>query len=101
MKTETIPEGFASGKDWLGEALAKEATLLLIHPADTGNKTTTDGKINPKLSSSWQALWRSLKLKMMHFNLCKAGYLPTYSNDFKPRIGVIKKKRHLPVASTA
>ncbi len=94
--------GYRSRADWLGETLAEEADMLLIHPADAGDKTKVDGKINSKralvssvrervetsfsglwdrfidrnLSRSWQGLWNTLKLKMLHFNLCRAGYLP-------------------------
>jgi len=32
--------------------------------------------IDRNLSRSWQGLWSTLKLKMLHFNLCRAGFLP-------------------------
>jgi len=70
--------------------------MLLIHPADAGDKTDPkralvssvrervetsfsglwDRFIDRNLSRSWQGLWSTLKLKMLHFNLCQAGYLP-------------------------
>ncbi len=94
--------GYRSQGDWLAETLAEEADMLLIHPADAGDKTDAGGMANPKralvssvrervetslsglwdrfidrnLSRSWQGLWSTLKLKMLHFNLCQAGYLP-------------------------
>ena len=81
--------------------MAEEADILLIHPADAGQKIEDD-QVNPRralissvrervetsfsglwdrfidrnLSRSWQGLWSTLKLKMLHFNLCQAGYLP-------------------------
>lgn len=93
--------GYRSHKDWLGETLAQDADMLLIHPADAGDKIENE-KVNPRralmssvrervetsfsglwqrfidrnLSRSWQGLWSTLKLKMLHFNLCQAGYLP-------------------------
>ncbi len=93
--------GYRSRADWLGETLAEEADILLIHPADAGQKIEDD-QVNPRralissvrervetsfsglwdrfidrnLSRSWQGLWSTLKLKMLHFNLCQAGYLP-------------------------
>lgn len=93
--------GYRSNKDWLGETLAEEAGMLLIHPADAGDKMIA-GQVNPRralvsslrervetsfsslwqrfidrnLSRSWQGLWSTLKLKMLHFNLCRAGFLP-------------------------
>jgi hypothetical protein len=94
--------GYRSRADWQGETLAEEADMLLIHPADAGAKTNADGTINAKralissvrervetsfnglwdrfidrnFSRSWQGLWSTLKLKMLHFNLCQTGYLP-------------------------
>ena len=93
--------GYRSKADWLGETLAEDADMLLIHPADAGDKsqgervnarlalissvlerveTSFSGLwqrfIDRNLSRSWQGLWSTLKLKMLHFNLCRAGYLP-------------------------
>jgi len=93
--------GYRSQKDWLGGVLAEEAEMLLIHPADAGAKSVGDQVnarralissvrarvetsfsglwdrfIDRNLSRSWQGLWSTLKLKMLHFNLCQAGYLP-------------------------
>ncbi len=88
--------GYRSQDDALAHLLAEEADLLLIHPADAGEKksarralvsslrerieTTFSGLWNRFVdrvySRSWQGLWSSLKLKMLHFNLCHAGLLP-------------------------
>jgi transposase len=88
--------GYRSRQDWLGETLAEEADLLLIHPADAGDKHSPRRAlvsslrervetsfsslwqrfIDRNLSRSWQGLWSTLKLKMLHFNLCRAGFLP-------------------------
>lgn len=88
--------GYRSRGDWLGQALAEEADLLLIHPADAGEKgskrralhssvrerveTSFSGLwqrfVDRNLSRSWQGLWSTLKLRMLHFNLCQAGFLP-------------------------
>jgi transposase len=88
--------GYRSYKDWLGQMLAEEAQMLLIHPADAGDKrsprralvsslrerveTSFSGLwqrfVDRNLSRSWQGLWSTLKLKMLHFNLCQAGFLP-------------------------
>ena len=88
--------GYRSGQDWLGEALAEEADLLLIHPADAGDKGSPRRAlvsslrervetsfsslwqrfVDRNLSRSWQGLWSTFKLKMLHFNLCRAGFLP-------------------------
>lgn len=88
--------GYRSNKDWLGELLAEEADMLLIHPADAGDRRSPRRAlvssvrervetsfsslwqrfIDRNLSRSWQGLWSTLKLKMLHFNLCQAGFLP-------------------------
>ena len=34
--------GYRSHKDWLGETLAEEAGMLLLHPADAGDKMIDD-----------------------------------------------------------
>ena len=93
--------GYRSKANWLAETLAEEADMLLVHPADAGDKIQ-DARVNPRralissvrervetsfsglwqrfidrnLSRSWQGLWSTLKLKMLHFNLCQSGYLP-------------------------
>lgn len=93
--------GYRSKENWLGETLAEDADMLLIHPADAGDKIEGE-KVNPRralvssvrervetsfsglwqrfidrnLSRSWQGLWSTLKLKMLHFNLCQSRYLP-------------------------
>ena len=88
--------GYRSRRDWLGEALAEEADMLLVHPADAGGKASPRRALvssvrervetsfsglwrrftDRTLSRSWQGLWSTLKLKMLHFNLCQAGLLP-------------------------
>jgi len=97
--------GYRSQSDDLAQTLAEEADLLLIHPDDAGDKKDSnkkDSKKNPRralvsslreriettfsglwnrfcdrvYSRSWQGLWSSLKLKMLHFNLSHAGLLP-------------------------
>ena len=59
--------GYRSHKDWLGEALAEEADLLLIHPADAGDRTV-EGRVNPRralvsslrerVETSFSSLWQ-------------------------------------------
>jgi transposase len=80
----------------LEEAIAEEAELLLITPADLPKGSerralisglrerveTTFSQLwnrfaDRVLSRSWNGLWNTLKLKMLHFNLCHVGYLPT------------------------
>ncbi len=88
--------GYRSRGDELAHTLAEEADLLLIHPADAGEKTSPRRALVSSLreriettfsglwsrfvdrvySRSWQGLWSSLKLKMLHLNLCQAGLLP-------------------------
>jgi hypothetical protein len=88
--------GYRSQGDALAHTLAAEAELLLVHPADAGMKTDPRRVLVSSLrtrietsfsglwnrfvdrvySRSWQGLWSSLKLKMLHFNLCQAGLLP-------------------------
>jgi hypothetical protein len=88
--------GYRSRGDALTHTLAEEADLLLITPADAGKKTDPRRLLVSSLRSqietsfsglwsrfadrvysrSWQGLWSSLKLKMLHFNLCQAGLLP-------------------------
>jgi hypothetical protein len=77
------------------DALAQEADLLLITPADAGEKGSErrrlhscvrervectfsalwDRFVDRVLSRSWQGLWSTVKLKMLHFNLCQAGII--------------------------
>ena len=88
--------GYRSRGDELAHLLAEEADLLLITPADAGKKggerralvSSLRERIETSFSGlwarfadrvysrSWQGLWSSLKLKMLHFNLCQAGLLP-------------------------
>jgi len=76
--------------------LAEEAGFLLITPADAPKgspqrtlisslrervETTFSGLwqrfADRVLSRSWEGLWNTLKLKMLHYNLCRVGVLPT------------------------
>ena len=79
----------------LAEAMAQQADLLLITPADVGEKGSErrrlhscvrervectfsalwDRFVDRVLSRSWQGLWSTVKLKMLHFNLCQAGVI--------------------------
>ena len=88
--------GYRGRDNWLFAQLAEDADLVLLHPADAGRKgtssralvssvrerieTTFSGLwnrfVDRVLSRSWQGLWSSLKLKMLHYNLCRAGMLP-------------------------
>jgi transposase len=77
------------------EALLAEADLTLVTPAaaakDTPQRalissvrerveTTFSGLwarfVDRVLSRSWEGLWNTLKLKMLHYNLCQAGLIP-------------------------
>jgi transposase len=76
----------------LADLLAEEADLLLLTRAVAGEKkallATVRAGIETTFSQlwnrfvdrvywrSWQGLWNTLKLKMLHFNLCNAGLLP-------------------------
>lgn len=82
--------------DEMAEALAEEADLLLITPDAVGEKGSArrrlhssvrervestfsalwDRFVDRVLSRSWQGLWSTVKLKMLHFNLCQAGVIP-------------------------
>jgi IS5 family transposase len=85
--------GYTGGE--LSQALAEEADLLLLTPADAGEKGSErrrlhscvrervectfsalwDRFVDRVLSRSWQGLWSTVKLKMLHFNLCQAGVI--------------------------
>ncbi len=87
--------GYRSKDDVLDQALAEEADLLLITPDDVGEKGSArrrmhscvrervestfsalwDRFVDRVLSRSWQGLWSTVKLKMLHFNLCQAGII--------------------------
>jgi hypothetical protein len=92
--------GYRSRGDALSQTLAEEADLLLITPADAGTKTNIKSAprralvsslrervetsfsglwhrfVDRVFSRSWQGLWSTIKLKMLHYNLCLAGMLP-------------------------
>jgi transposase len=86
--------GYRSAPLW--EELYTQADLVLLTPADAG----TDRRLRAQISSlrqqiettfsqlwhrfadrvfsrSWNGLWNTLKLKLLHFNLCRVGLLPT------------------------
>jgi hypothetical protein len=85
--------GYTGGE--LAQTLAEEADLLLITPADAGEKGSErrvlhssvrervestfsglwDRFVDRVLSRSWQGLWSTIKLKMLHYNLCQAGVI--------------------------
>ena len=75
--------------------LRQEAQLLLLTPQTMGPgkerrvfisslrqrvETTFaalwDRFIDRVYSRSWEGLWSTLKLKMLHYNLCRAGVIP-------------------------
>jgi transposase len=77
------------------DLVAEEAELLLITPADAPRgserrmqisslrervETTFSGLwwrfADRVFSRSWEGLWNTLKLKMLHYNLCRVGVLP-------------------------
>lgn len=82
------------GADW-AQVLAEEAQLLLLTPASVAKdsreralissireriETTFSALwgrfIDRVLSRSWEGLWSTIKLKMLHYNLCQAGLIP-------------------------
>ncbi len=88
--------GYTSKGDVLDHWLSEECGLTLITPAEakaTGNprhkallssvrervETTFSALyarfVDRVLSRSWEGLWSSIKLKMLHFNLCQAGII--------------------------
>jgi hypothetical protein len=74
------------------EALLAEAQLLLITPQTAGKKRALVSSLRERIetsfsalwnrfvdrvfSRSWEGLWNTIKLKVLHFNLCQAGLLP-------------------------
>lgn len=79
----------------LAQTLAEEADLLLLTPASAGENKAQRGLISSVrervettfsalwthfidrvFSRSWEGLWCTVKLKMLHHNLCLAGLLP-------------------------
>jgi IS5 family transposase len=77
----------------LGELLAEEADLLLITPADARDRRALISSLRERVettfsqlcnrfadrvrSRSWEGLWNTLKLQMLHYNLCHVGLLRT------------------------
>ena len=78
----------------LGQTLLAEAQLLLLTPASGGEdkerrllissirervETTFSALwsrfVDRVLSRSWEGLWSTIKLKLLHFNLCQAGII--------------------------
>lgn len=76
----------------LRELLAEEAELLLLTPADaskaqkallsslrerveTSFSQLWSRFVDRVFSRSWNGLWNTIKLKMLHFNLCEAGLI--------------------------
>lgn len=78
----------------LAPELAEEAQLLMLTPADAQGErrrliSTVRERVETTLSQlwnrfvdrvlsrSWNGLWNTIKLKMLHLNLCYAGTIPT------------------------
>ncbi len=76
----------------LADTLAEEAGLLLITPSNCGEQhrplisslrervETTFSQLSDRFvdrvkSRSFDGLWNAIKLKMLHLNLCKAGFV--------------------------
>jgi len=84
--------GYRSRHEELDQILFEEADLTMIHPAHGGQKTdpqrmlissvrervetTFSGLwsrfVDRVFSRSWNGLWSTIRLKMLHFNLCHA-----------------------------
>jgi transposase len=76
----------------LAQELFEEAGLLLITPQNAGASGSLisglrervetsfsalwDRFVDRVYSRSWNGLWNTIKLKLLHFNLCKAGLIP-------------------------
>jgi hypothetical protein len=72
-------------------SLAEEAELLLITPQESGRRRALVSSLRERVettfsqlwsrfvdrvfSRSWHGLWNTIKLKMLHYNLCHAGLL--------------------------
>ncbi len=84
--------GYRDGQE-LEPLLWEEWDMLLITPADGGQdhrglvssvrervETCFSGLwnrfVDRVFSRSWHGLWNTIKLKMLHYNLCQAGMLP-------------------------
>jgi IS5 family transposase len=79
------------GGDELHEALAEEVQLFLITAPEAGEKRKVISGVRERIettfsqlwnrfvdrvySRSWEGLWSTIKLKLLHFNLCLAGLL--------------------------
>jgi IS5 family transposase len=75
----------------LAHSLAEEAELLLLTPQESGHRRDLVSSLRERVgttfsqlwarfidrifSRSWHGLWNTIKLKMLHFNLCHAGLL--------------------------
>lgn len=75
----------------LSELLMEEAELLLLTPAEAGNLRALVSSIRERVettfsqlwalfvdrvfSRSWNGLWNTIKLKILHFNLCQTGMI--------------------------
>jgi hypothetical protein len=75
----------------LAAALAAEAKMLLITPQESGERRALVSSLRERVeatfsqlwarfidrvfSRSWHGLWNTIKLKMLHYNLCRAGLL--------------------------
>jgi IS5 family transposase len=75
----------------LAASVAAEAELLLITPQEAGRHRALVSSLRERvettfsqlwtrfvdrvLSRSWHGLWNTIKLKMLHYNLCRAGLL--------------------------
>jgi transposase len=80
----------------LADTLMQEAQMLIITPETAGDdkkKRALVSSLRERVetsfsalwgrfidrvfSRSWEGLWNTIKLKVLHFNLCRAGILPT------------------------
>lgn len=75
----------------LARLLAEEADLLLITPQESGERRALISSLRERVettfsqlwnrfidrifSRSWHGLWNTIKLKMLHYNLCQSGLL--------------------------
>jgi hypothetical protein len=75
----------------LAHSLAEEAELLLLTPQEAGHRRALVSSLRERVettfsqlwarfidrifSRSWHGLWNTIKLKMLHYNLCHAGLL--------------------------
>lgn len=77
----------------LQDSLIEDADLLLITPAESGDKRALISSLRERVettfsqlwnrfvdrvfSRSWNGLWNTIKLKTLHFNLCLKGIIET------------------------